>query len=221
MATMDIDNQTQPIFDITDLDWSCDDDHPLDLVVTLPITQADLTNRGVGGTHDAIFGNETQAIIKVYCCLDHDTEFPYATVSVVTKLDKVFYSDYRGHKQLFDALFGAENTQKFAREFAQENALKWSDLPDFQGSYPVSIEEIHFPILVTNPPKGVSEQHKAVLDPSDENHTEVSIEIAPWGPTITITTPDGEYNSYKNPEKMHEFFGADWQEELDCTLENL
>lgn len=223
MQAMDTNNQVQPLFDITNLDWACDDDHPLDLIVTIPITQADLYLRGVGGwdTNNAIFGNETSATIEVRCCLDHDMEFPYATVSIVTSTDKVYFSDYRGHNQLFQALFGAEDTQHFAYEFAQENALEWSDLPDFDGCYPVNIEEIHFPILVTNPPKGVLEQHKAVLDPSDEGHTEVSIEIAPWGHTITITTPEGEWDSYKNPEKMPEFFGADWREELGYALENL
>ena len=220
METMRTDNQVQPLFDITDLDWDFDDDN--ELVTEISVTRAQLTPylRGDAMAYN-IFQNETLATIQIRCCLDHEALAPYACVSVVTSTDKMYFSDYSGHRQLFDTLFGAEDTQKFAYEFAQENALQWSDLPDFDGSYPVDIEQIHFPILVTNPSKGVIEQHKAVLDPSDEGHTEVSIEVTPWGHTITITTPEGEWDSYKNPEKMSQFFGADWQEELGYALENL
>lgn len=220
METMRTDNQIQPLFSIYDLDWDHDDDN--DLVTEISVTREHLTPQLRGGamTYN-IFQNETLATIQIRCCLDHEALAPYACVSVVTSTDNVFYSDYSGHQQLFDALFGAEDTKRFAREFAQEHALEWSDLPDFDGCYPVSIEEIHFPILVTNPPKGVTEQHKAVLDPSDKGYTEVSIETAPWGHTITITTPEGEWDSYKNPEKMPQFFGADWREELGYALENL
>jgi len=220
METMRTDNQIQPLFSIYDLDWDHDGDN--DLVTEISVTREHLTPQLRGGamTYN-IFQNETLATIQIRCCLDHEALAPYACVSVVTSTDNVFYSDYSGHQQLFDALFGAEDTKRFAREFAQEHALEWSDLPDFDGCYPVSIEEIHFPILVTNPPKGVTEQHKAVLDPSDKWYTEVSIETAPWGHTITITTPEGEWDSYKNPEKMPQFFGADWREELGYALENL
>lgn len=220
METMRTDNQIQPLFSIYDLYWDHDDDN--DLVTEISVTREHLTPQLRGGamTYN-IFQNETLATIQIRCCLDHEALAPYACVSVVTSTDNIFYSDYSGHQQLFDALFGAEDTKRFACEFAQEHALEWSDLPDFDGCYPVSIEEIHFPILVTNPPKGVTEQHKAVLDPSDKGHTEVSIETASWGHTITITTPEGEWDSYKNPEKMPQFFGADWQEELGYALENL
>jgi hypothetical protein len=220
METMRNDNQTQPLFNIYNLDWDHDDDN--DLVTKIQVTRAQLIPylRGSAMTHN-IFQNETSATIQVRCCLDHEALAPYACVSVVTSTDKVYFSDYRGHDQLFKALFGTEDPKRFAYEFAQEHALEWSDLPDFDGCYPVSIEEIRFPILVTNPPKGVTEQRKAVLDPSDKGHTEVSIAIAPWGHTITITTPEGEWNSYKNPEKMPQFFGADWREELGYLAENL
>lgn len=221
METMRTDNQTlQPLFSIYDLDWDYDDDN--DMVTCLRVDREQLTPylRGSTMTHN-IFQNETSATIQVRCCLDHEALAPYACVSVVTSTDKVYFSDYPSHNQLFQALFGLEDAKRFAYEFAQENALQWSDLTNFDGSYPVSIEEIRFPILVTNPPKGVTEQHKAVLDPSDEGHTEVSIEIVPWGHTITITTPEGEWDSYKNPEKMPQFFGADWREELGYALENL
>lgn len=220
METMDTHNQNQPLFSIYDLDWDYDDDN--DMITEIQVTRAHLTPRlrGGGMTYN-IFQNEIQATIQIRCCLNHEALAPYACVSVVTSTDKVYFSDYRGDKQLFEALFGAEDTKRFAYEFAQENAFQWSDLPDFDGRYPVSIEEIHFPILVTNPPKGVTEQRKAILDPSDEGHTEVSIENAPWGHTITITTPEGKWDSYKNPEKMPEFFGVDWREELGYALENL
>lgn len=220
METMDTHNQTQPLFSIYDLDWDHDDDN--DMVTSLLVDREQLAPRLPGHAMEQhIFQNETLATIQIRCCLDHEALVPYACVSVVTSTDKVYFSDYRGHNQLFQALFGAEDTKCFAHEFAQENALEWSDLPDFDGSYPVSIEEIRFPILITNPPKRVTEQHKAVLDPSDKGYTEVNIEITPWGHTITITTPEGEWDSYKNPEKMPEFFGADWREEFGYALENL
>ena len=220
MQAMDTYNQTQPLFSIYDLDWDHDDDN--DLVTEIQVAREQIAPRLRGGvmTYN-IFQNENQATIQIRCCLDHEALAPYAYISIVTSTDKVYFSDYQGHTQLFQALFGTENAKRFAYEFAQENALQWSDLPDFDGCYPVSIEEMHFPILVTNPPKGVTEQRKAVLDPSDEGHTEVSIAIAPWGHTITITTPKGEWDSCKNPEKMPQFFGADWREELGYALENL
>ena len=220
MATMRTDNQIQPLFSIYDLDWDYDDDN--DLVTEIQVTRAQLAPRLPGHAMEQhILQNENQATIQIRCCLDHEALAPYACVSVVTSTDKVYFSDYQGHDQLFQALFGTENAKQFAYEFAQENAREWSDLPDFDGCYPVSIEEIHFPIVVTNPPKGITEQYKAALDPSDKGDTEVSIKIAPWGHTITITTPEGEWDSYKNPEKMPEFFGADWREELGYALENL
>lgn len=236
MATMDTYNQTQPLFSIYDLDWDHDDDN--DLVTEIQVTRAQLTPylRGSAMTHN-IFQNETSATIQVRCCLDHEALAPYACVSVVTSTDKVYFSDYRGHDQLFKALFGTEDPKRFAYEFAQEHALQWSDLPDFDGCYPVNIEEMRFSMMFT-PVKlqnGLYAQYKAVLDPSDDDRTVVFLtefpNLSPAGymaitsrtimPTITIVTPDSEFDSYKNPEKMPRFFGADWREELGYALENL
>lgn len=236
METMSTHNQIQPLFSIYDLDWDHDDDN--DLVTEIQVTREHLTPQLRGGamTYN-IFQNETLATIQIRCCLDHEELAPYACVSVVTSTDKVYFSDYRGHNQLFKALFGAEDTKRFAHEFAQENALQWSDLPDFDGNYPVDIEQIHFGMMFT-PVKlqsGLYAQYKAVLDPTDTNRTEVfltefpnqnpagymSYTLPKTPPTITVVTPDGEFDSYKNPEKMSQFFGADWREELGYALENL
>lgn len=236
METMDTYNQTQPLFSIYDLDWDHDDDN--DLVTEIRVDREQLTPylRGSAMTYN-IFQNDTSATIQIRCCLDHEALTPYACVSVVTSTDKVYFSDYSVHRQLFDTLFGAENAQTFAYEFAQENALQWSDLPDFDGAYPVDIEQIHFDMVFT-PVKlqsGLYAQYKAVLDPTDTNRAEVfliefpnqnpagymSYTLPKTLPTITVVTPDGEFDSYKNPEKMSQFFGADWREELGYALENL
>lgn len=236
METMRTDNQVQPLFDITDLNWDFDDDN--DLVTEISVSREQLAPRlrGDSMTYN-IFQNETMATIQIRCCLDHEALAPYAAVSILTSTDKVYFSDYRGHDQLFQALFGAEDTQKFAYEFAQENAPEWSDLPGFDGSYPVDIEQIRFGMMFT-PIKlqsGLYAQYKAVLDPTDTNRTEVfltefpnqnpagymSYTLPKTPPTVTVVTPEGEWDSYKNPEKMPEFFGADWREELDYALENL
>lgn len=236
METMDTHNQTQPLFSIYDLDWDHDDDN--DLVTEIQVTRARLTPRLRGSAMAYnIFQNETSATIQVRCCLNHEALTPYACVSVVTSTDKVYFSDYRGDTQLFQALFGAEDTKQFAYEFAQEHALEWSDLPDFDGRYPVNIEEVRFGMLFT-PAKlqnGLYAHYKAVLDPSDDNRTEIFLTeffdhhpagyLAPTTrgvmPTITVVTPDGECNSHENPEKMPEFFGPDWREELGYLAENL
>lgn len=236
METMDTYNQTQPLFSVYDLDWDHDDDN--DLVTSLRVDREQLTPylRGDAMTHN-IFQNDISATIQIRCCLDHEALAPYACVSIVTSTDKVYFSDYRGHDQLFQALFGAEDTRRFASEFAQENAYEWSDSPDFQGAYPVDIEQIRFGMMFT-PVKlqsGLYAQYKAVLDPTDTNRTEVfltefpnqnpagymSYTLPKSDPTITVVTPDGEFDSYKNPEKMPQFFGADWREELGYALENL
>lgn len=236
MATMDTYNQTQPLFSIYDLDWDHDDDN--DLVTEIQVTREQIAPQFRGGamTYN-IFQNENQATIQIRCCLDHEALTPYACISIVTNTDKVYFSDYQGHDQLFKALFGTEDTKRFAYEFAQEHALEWSDLPDFDNCYPVNIEEVQFGMMFT-PVKlqnGLYAQYKAVLDPSDDNHTEIFLTeffdrhpasyMAPTSrkimPTITIVTPDGEVDSYKNPEKMTQFFGADWREELGYALENL
>lgn len=236
MQAMDTHNQNQPLFSIYDLDWDHDDDN--DLVTEIQVTREQIAPRLRGGamTYN-IFQNQTSATIQIRCYLDHEALAPYACVSVVTNTDKVYFSDYQGHNQLFQALFGAKDTRRFAYEFAQEHALEWSDLPDFDGCYPVGIEDVRFsttftPVKLQN---GLYAQHKAVLDPSDDNRTEVFLteffdrhpasHMAPTTrtvmPTITVVTSDGEFDSYKNPEKMPQFFGADWREELGYALENL
>lgn len=224
MATMSTDNQTlQPLFSIYELDWDYDDDN--DLVTEIQVTRAQLENRINWKFIDKIFHeDETETTLEVRCYLNHQAETPVAIVNVLTRLYKVFYSDDRDPQPLFQALFGAEDTQKFAYEFAQENALQWSDLPGYNGSFPVDLTEMIFGYVFYPQGKTVDEQHKAVLDPSDNNPVTVTITTylgEGTKPKLAITTPEGEYNSWVHSEKMIEYFGPYWYDDLDRTLENL
>lgn len=223
METMRTDNQVQPLFSIAELNWDYDDDN--DLVTEIQVTRAQLENRISWKFIDKIFhDDETETTLEVRCYLNHQAETPVAVVNILTRIYKVFYSDDRDPQPLFQALFGAEDTQKFAYEFAQENALKWSDLPGFQGSFPVDLTKMSFDYVLYPRGGAVDEQHKAVLDPSDNNPIAVTITTylgEGTKPKLTIKTPDEECNSWVNTKKMEEYFGPYWYDDLDRTLENL
>lgn len=89
--------------------------------------------------------------------------------------------------------------------------------------FPIYLPEHCFDYVFWPIEKNVDEQHFCVIDDRFGFYTAITITTYIGNennPKLKIFTPNGDFDSYKNPEKMTEFFGENWENDLAYALKN-